>query len=318
MMTTENYKLFGIIFDLFGALISLIDLVTDVIILITWYNENKMTFFWISFSILIMAQLTYLLTFHCMHAARHNIPYAILSFIFTIPFAPCLAFIFYFVSDEDSYLRQFIDNKSVICFNFDWHKNEINVDANRKQQYLENIFYKHIGFILEAVVEAFPQSILQLTVIVYYNEPNILSIISILISMTSVCSKVFLYVTSSYKGNFVGWKLKLFSWLSFVIDFFGVFFLISFSFYNPKNEHFQSFFIHIGNIILWLSSIGILPIVIVTCLGLYIFYTINIFVNNWNNNLHISQSICLCICYFIGMTLLLFIGLLLIGLLLFY
>jgi len=48
---------------------------------------------------------------------------------------------------------------------------------------------KHMGFMLEAFVEAFPQSILQMIAIVKFKEANIVSIISILISMISVATK---------------------------------------------------------------------------------------------------------------------------------
>ena len=42
---------------------------------------------------------------------------------------------------------------------------------------------------IEAAIEAFPQSLLQIIAIVYFQEANYVSIISILISMFSVMSK---------------------------------------------------------------------------------------------------------------------------------
>ena len=78
--------------------------------------------------------------------------------------------------------------------------------------------FKHLGFLTEAMIEAFPQSILQLAAIVYYNEPNVISIISILISMCSVCGKLFLL------GMEAGpWLHRLYLWLTFVLDFLGIF-----------------------------------------------------------------------------------------------
>ena len=62
---------------------------------------------------------------------------------------------------------------------------------------MEDKVFKHMGFILEAMVEAFPQAILQMTAIVYFNEPNVISIISIMISMLSVASKSFVLSVST-------------------------------------------------------------------------------------------------------------------------
>ena len=59
-----------------------------------------------------------------------------------------------------------------------------------------------MGFLIAAMIEAFPQPILQLTAIVNYNEPNWIYILSILISMSSVCSKLFLVTATAveYRG----------------------------------------------------------------------------------------------------------------------
>ena len=45
---------------------------------------------------------------------------------------------------------------------------------------------RHLEFILEAGVETFPQSLLQIIAIVYYQEANYISIVPISLSMFSV------------------------------------------------------------------------------------------------------------------------------------
>ena len=46
-------------YDILTILISIADVATDIIVLIDFYNKERMAFFWISFSILILAQCSY-------------------------------------------------------------------------------------------------------------------------------------------------------------------------------------------------------------------------------------------------------------------
>ena len=46
-------------YDVLTIFISIADVVTDIIVLIDFYNQDRMTFFWLSLSILILAQCSY-------------------------------------------------------------------------------------------------------------------------------------------------------------------------------------------------------------------------------------------------------------------
>ena len=48
---------------------------------------------------------------------------------------------------------------------------------------------KHFGFMLEAFVEVLPQSIVQLIAMVFYQEINLISVISIILLMISIIVK---------------------------------------------------------------------------------------------------------------------------------
>ena len=85
---------------------------------------------------------------------------------------------------------------------------------------------KHLGFLLEAAIEAFPQSLLQIVAIVVYQEANYVSIISILLSMFSVTTKSLILSQGIEIYTFV-W-----SWLCVVTDFFGIFFTLTWVFYS--------------------------------------------------------------------------------------
>ena len=133
--------------------------------------------------------------------------------------------------------------------------------------------YKHLGFLIEAFCEAFPQSILQLTAIVYYNEPSTISILSILLSLSSVCGKVSLMVVT---GDWRGWKMRIMFWLCFVVDFFSIFFIVSFSFYRPENENWQMYFTTIRDLCLWQFIICVIPFVLIGSIGIHLYWTVRV------------------------------------------
>eukprot|EP01083_Nonionella_stella_P089700 250373_1 len=181
----QLYKILANVFDITSGIVSLLDLATDLVILITWYYDGKIVFFTISLCILILAQLSYLILFYYNHGknSRDTACHSILSVLCTLPFAPFLSFIFYWVSLDDSWLRNLIDNY-LLCYNFEWYRFSPDSAASPKQQYLEEQVYKH---------------------------PTAIGIFSILTSMTSVCSKLFIMVWAGIGLN--GKKNRIFFWL---------------------------------------------------------------------------------------------------------
>merc|ERR1719499_405465 len=93
----------------------------------------------------------------------------------------------------------------------------------------------HGGFIVEACVEAFPQSILQMVSIVVYHEHTTLNIASVIISMTAVASKS---VMLSYN---IDRKVFFFNFTCFVGDIFNVFATVAWVFHsNDKSAYVDS------------------------------------------------------------------------------
>ena len=56
-------KVCNVGYDLLTILVSIADVVTDVIVLIDFYNKDRMIFFGISLAILILAQCAYTMAF---------------------------------------------------------------------------------------------------------------------------------------------------------------------------------------------------------------------------------------------------------------
>eukprot|EP01083_Nonionella_stella_P272206 922880_1 len=268
-------KILEIAYDIFTVVVSLLDVITDVLVLIHFHSSGRMVFFYISLTILIIAQLAYTMAFWFKFANAGGYEdgvNALFACCCLLPLSPVLAYAFYFTSDESSALFKFFEH----LFEFDCNgieccrsrsSNRTNNNNNNDQQqnplrqWVQDKLMKHLGFIIEALIEAFPQSILQLIAIVYYNDThNYVSIFSILLSMISVSTKSFiLSVKVSYN-----WKSALFIWISCLIDFIAIFCITSLIFYAPPSmEDDHNPFQTLQQIWLYSTSITVVPFTLV-------------------------------------------------------
>ena len=94
--------------------------------------------------------------------------------------------------------------------------------------------------------------------IVIYKEANIVAIISILISMLSVASKSFVFSIASALTI----KQLFFNWLSGITDFFGIFFAVSWVFYEPESEYLNDAFVTIQTVWLYRLYCCTLPMIV--------------------------------------------------------
>eukprot|EP01084_Bolivina_argentea_P162420 282669_1 len=180
-------KLLNGLYDIVTACISVADVTTDVWVAYRFYTTGKTAFFWLSVVIMFLAQIAYTVAFTLRFAESSNVSIKkkILVFLCMLPFAPIMSFIFYWASRPDNCVSSVLR-----YFGLDTDESSA-PDKNEPQitRWIKEKFEKHMGFILEAVIEAFPQSILQMIAIVYYNETEIINVISILISLVSVSTK---------------------------------------------------------------------------------------------------------------------------------
>ena len=164
------------------------------------------------------------------YTSPNNCGELVLIFFFILPFSPLLPFFFYFADKKSSAL---VEGLGKCCW-FEIYMEDINVskNASKLRQFMMKKIAKHIGFILEALVEAFPQAILQMVAIVVFREANPIAITSIMISLLSVSSKS-LILSVACALNI---KQLLLNWLSAVTDFFGIFVVCAWCFYRPATE----------------------------------------------------------------------------------
>jgi len=242
-MAVTKKRVINIIYDIFTAVISVLDVITDILVTLEFFRKGRTEFFIASLVILGVAQVAYAIAFWFkFDSAYESFGGAVAAFCCLLPFSPILSFAFYLTANEQTPLFKCLSS----CYAWECsssclhsgrsnrhHNGDIpDAELEALRVWMREKLSKHMGFIIEAMVEAFPQSILQLAAIVYFGDTdNYLSIASILLSMLSVSSKSFiLSVTVSYH-----WTSVFFNWLSALSDFFGIFFIASFAFYVPPH-----------------------------------------------------------------------------------
>ena len=71
--------------------------------------------------------------------------------------------------------------------------------------------------------------------------------------------------------------MKLFVWLSFVVDFFGIFFIVSFAFYQPTNAEYQQYFDNFFTFCLYEMICCVLPFAVIGSIGIHIYWDAKLF-----------------------------------------
>ena len=98
----ENNNCCNVLYDILTILISIADIATDIIVLISFYNQARTAFFAISLVILIIAQMCYAVLFIWRYNPQVGDCAVILLFIFLLPFGTIVSFLVYFTDDTES------------------------------------------------------------------------------------------------------------------------------------------------------------------------------------------------------------------------
>eukprot|EP01084_Bolivina_argentea_P217446 369174_1 len=265
-MSKVSEKCVNTAYDILTITISIADVATDIIVLIDFYNKERMIFFWISLSILILAQCAYSMAFSLKFETEPSWDAfrACLCLLCLLPFGTFVAFCFYFNDRDDCvWFERLIDALALK----DDNEFSTNSSYSKAMLFIRNKLNRHLGFLLEAVIEAFPQSLLQIVAIVVYHEANYISIISILLSMFSVMTKSLILSQGIDTYTF------LWTWLCAVTDFFGIFFILTWVFYTNDSIYgeYWGYFNIFGYIWLWKFLISIASIAATGCILFILF-----------------------------------------------
>eukprot|EP01083_Nonionella_stella_P066301 174456_1 len=256
----EIGKCVGRLYDILAQVISVLDVTTDIMICYQFYAHGRIIFFTISLAILILALMSYSVLFVNVFSGESQCSRNLALFMVLLPVSPLIPFVFYYSGypqKPDACLSIIL--KKICCFELDFDGPSPSKNASKFKQFFEKKVEQHAGFIIESLIEAFPQAILQMTAIVIYNETNITAIVSILISLLSVASKSFVFSLGA-ASNF---KQLFFTWLCACCDFFGIFFMVSWVFWRPHDADLQDAFATIQQVWLYKLYIFTFPLILI-------------------------------------------------------
>ena len=209
------------IYDVIGLFIALSDVITDYIVTYQYYQDGHMIYFWIACGIFAVAQTTYAGMFIMTVPRTDSICLRFIIFLFYFPFAATLSMFWWLQA-----VGLFQDTLSMFgCKSDEEKKAAHNAKKDVKSEWIDYKFRNHAGFLVESMIESFPMSIIQMIAIVDLQEPHLINIISILLSMISVGTKSIFFSYSMDNYVFV------FHWVCVFVDCFGIFTSIAWGFY---------------------------------------------------------------------------------------
>ena len=196
-----------------------------------YWIQDRMVFFTISIIIVILAQITYAFWFSARYGEQLPMWGRVLLFFSVLPIAPFISFVFMCTVKNDTLCSRCINASGLRVADWGFDENDTPLKLWMKKK-----IARHFIFLQEAIFEAFPQCILQLIALVYYQEASfavhdpfaIINIVSILISITSIASKSLIA-----SANALNIKFVLYHWVFFCFDFFFIFFSVCWVFYEP-------------------------------------------------------------------------------------
>eukprot|EP01083_Nonionella_stella_P283467 964925_1 len=263
-------QLLDFLYDASICAFSVIDIFCDVYVTIQFYRKGHLIFFWISIFILFLAQISYTLL-ACFSLEPVPDPHAtgswqerqwkrqkkyIQLFIIILPFGqlvPLYLMIanafpdtfdkFYAYMGYRNLLHQMKQNLFQVQQTTK-SKHRIKRRAARTQTqedplslYIRHKMMSHLGFCIESLIEAVPQSILQMVFLIMYSSNSesvsLINFISIIMSMIVVTSKGTILSYSIYRSA------AIFNFLCFAIDIFGIFCVVSWLFCADPSMHEQ-------------------------------------------------------------------------------
>eukprot|EP01083_Nonionella_stella_P170970 583009_1 len=156
---------FDVSYDILAQIISILDVITDIIVCIGFYQNDRMILFGISITILCLALVAYDTVFVMKFSQMSGICRDIGLFVCLLPISPFIPFMFYFAGSREKQVSQFIEThwffKRDNLVAMEFPGGDVFEDTTELRKFMDNKIKKHIGFILEALVEVFSRDLQQ-------------------------------------------------------------------------------------------------------------------------------------------------------------
>lgn len=147
-----NQTCLALCYDILAQVISILDVATDVIVCIQYYENDRMVFFGISLTILLLALIAYDIAFVFSIENETKAYKHLLMFLVVLPFSPFVPYLMYFIANNDSFVAEMLE--SICCFQIHL-QDRISAQDNvsKLRQFMEQKLQRHLGFLIEALVE---------------------------------------------------------------------------------------------------------------------------------------------------------------------
>jgi len=202
-----------ILSDIFTVCFAMCDILMDTWIAYTYYTEGRTGFFYISVALLMLAQICYASLFICTFAETKSGWTQLWIFLCVLPFGQLVPLLVYVESLHLEWFEEWI-----LWFGFDTTSSPVIQPGEDFMLYrIRCKVMSHIGFLVEACVEAVPQSVLQLVAMQHAGEANLFSVLSIVLSISCLASKGYVAAFSVHFKTFV------FNGICIAVDILGIF-----------------------------------------------------------------------------------------------
>merc|ERR1719242_2537774 len=134
MDSTSACKCLSKVYDVIAQIISILDVTTDVIVCIGFFQDDRMAFFGISLSILLIALICYSMAFVAAFGTGNDKD-KINLFFAVLPISPLVPFILYFASDKDDCLAKFMERNC--CLKIKTSKIDTGSDISALRKFFE-------------------------------------------------------------------------------------------------------------------------------------------------------------------------------------
>jgi len=265
------FQLVDVFHDAFTVTFSLVDIMTDVLVCIEFYQNEHMIFFWCSIAIFCIAQLSYAFLFVGTWAADHRNTSKVFIFTAVLPFGQLIPVFIWLESFRIPWIDKCLTTLQLKPTGLSEQRDvalgytdgtgrrpeavesvsESAADEDSLWAYIQQKYAAHAGFLAEAFIEAIPQGVLQVVAIILLHDTTGLNVVSILMSISVVASKGYLVAYSIHRPSFV------FNYLCIAGDSFNLFATATWLFMIPTiaqegndddaGAHYSDFFLSLSD-----------------------------------------------------------------------
>jgi hypothetical protein len=177
------------VFEGFTVTVSVVDVVTDFLVLIEMHDREYWGCFVTSLIIFLLAHVSYAMMFVCMYANKKDLLCQVAVFVAVLPLAQVVPLFTWLEAFKCRPVNRLLDLLGLEA------RKPLELETDQlltTKGLLEEQLYSHIGFIIEAFVEAIPQAILTTVFIVISSDHSTVAIISVATSIITIASKTYM------------------------------------------------------------------------------------------------------------------------------